>query len=992
MTLLVGIRVVGRILRGLIAAAVLLALVAGLPWALAHFIGWPLPDQVPTWDEVEATLLNPMSADFLLNTLAVLCWIVWFFFAIDVARCGLDAARGITWPAVKPSGPLRGLAAALVGTIVLAVLGNRTPTTPATAALLASDPAAVAVTAPLHPDPAQSAAPTQQQATMVIDRSASAPPGKVKATEEVRLPHGEGGTVVYDSLWRVAKRMLGDGDRWPELYKLNRGVIQPDGRALTQPHLVRPGWQITGFIPAPASPGAQPPQEPEQQPQPNQPPKSSTPTTPPTTTQPAPGTSEAPANTDAADHRGEQGDARQPGLDLPTGAFVSLLLVGVIGGAAVSARMWRRRRYRIGSGDRSDLQRPIAPVVRALRAAQDSETDETSLDDDADVVDVTPAPPVHIHLTDTGAIEPDDEPVAVRTRVGVRGGRELALDLVSTRGLGLLGPGATGAARALLLHLLSQHIHDGEHVRVLLPGPDLHLIFDSAEAARLPSTVTVLDSLDAALDEMEAELLTRTRQLVDETTQCPSAEKLVLLSSPAAYAERRLQAVLDNGSTLGMAGIVLGQWRPGATVRVRPDGTVSASSPGIGDSLAGTRLFSVPATDGAELLAALREAEGPTDLEQEVVEVDAEDQVDDTVASPDGAQPSEDDVGVEELTQLESTRPSIPHDDQHEPVPLLQLLDDEEARADAVQEPQSASSTNDRHEPADEPTRTEPANTHTSHVAQGPVRDEPATPEPPRRPLALRVLGDVELVLHANGNEQELSGALTPKQREVLVYLALHPQGARREALNDAVWPDARPPRPFNSLHNALSLLRRALAKATEGTITDLIRNDDGRYQLDGDLVATDFERFQAALQAPRAVNEVQAHTPLTESIELYRGDLAEDLTAAWIEPYRESIRRDALDALGILIRIYSESDPDTGLVLLERARKLDRYNESIYRDLIRVQARLGQYDAIPRALALLTSTLDEIGQRPSTDTLNLAEFLQRRGTRPPSADNAAAS
>ncbi len=214
---------VGRVLRGLIAVAVLLALVAGLPWALWHYIGWPLPDHMPTWDEIQATLLNPMSAQFLLDTLACLCWIVWFVFTIDVARCAVDAARDMTWPEFRPAGPLHGLAAALVGTIVLTLLGNRSLTPPpATAAVHASDLAPVAVTAPLHPGPTQPAA-TAQQGTMIIDWSAPAPPGMVKATEEVHLPHtAADGMVVYDSLWRVAERMLGDGNRWPELCRTPR--------------------------------------------------------------------------------------------------------------------------------------------------------------------------------------------------------------------------------------------------------------------------------------------------------------------------------------------------------------------------------------------------------------------------------------------------------------------------------------------------------------------------------------------------------------------------------------------------------------------------------------------------------------------------------------------------------------------------------------------------------------------------------------------------
>jgi hypothetical protein len=297
-------------------------------------------------------------------------------------------------------------------------------------------------------------------------------------------------------------------------------------------------------------------------------------------------------------------------LDLLTGAFVSLLLAGVISAAAVSARMWHRRRYRIGSGDRSDLRRPIAPVVRALRAAHDDDPIDL---DDVEVLEPTPLRPVRI--TEVGPNEPDDEPVAVPARVGVRGGRELALNLVSTRGLGLVGPGASAAARALLLHLLAQHIQDGEHVHVLLPASDLTFILAGAEAARLPSTISVVASFDAALDEMEAQLVTRTRQRIDDSTPRRSPGTLALLGSPAPHAERRLQAVLDNGSTLGMAGILLGQWRPGATVRVRPDGTVSATSPGLGDSLTGTRLFTLPTADATELLTALHDSEGPSDLE-----------------------------------------------------------------------------------------------------------------------------------------------------------------------------------------------------------------------------------------------------------------------------------------------------------------------------------------------------------------------------------------
>ncbi|MEV6242698.1 BTAD domain-containing putative transcriptional regulator [Lentzea sp. NPDC051838] len=891
---------------------------------------------MPTWGEIQATLLNPMSPQLLLDSLAVLCWIVWFVFTLDVFRCAIDAARGITWPQVRPPGPLHGIAAALIGSIVLTLLGNRAPyTVTAPAAALANGPAPIAVSAPLIPGvtitSAEVAVAVAPQTTLVIDRAAPAPPGTVQATEEVRLPRDG----IYDSLWRVAERIYGPGGgpRWPELFQLNRGVEQLDGHALTSPNLVRPGWKITAYIPTPPDvhpQDEQPPQLPTERPVP--------PSTP-TSTQPAPATTP-----DEIDQAGEHDtDQSEPGLDLITGAFVSLALAAGIAAAVMTARLARRRRYRIGSGDRSDLERTIAPVVRALRVAQgpDENGDNPGPIDDVEFVDLTTAPP-RIHITAAGSVEPDDAPAPVPARVGVRGGHELALNLASARGLGLTGPGAMAAARALLLHLLTTPGQPTTGPSVIVPASDLLLFFDGTGVENLPSTVLVVDSLDAALEEMETALLTRTRHVIDEADSLITFGSLVLLASPASHAERRLQAVLDNGSALGLAGILLGQWRPGATIRTRLDGTVSATSPGLGAALADTRLFTLPAADASDLLRVLRDAER-LDL----------------------GIPSRDHGMANDEIQLPDT--------VHQATPSALRQDDLQAAPELpAQTPiDAATGCDDNLSTEHEDAGASSLRADEHHQS---VNDEQGSPQ---RPVAIRVLGHVQLILRDYG-KRELDSALTPKQREVLLYLALHSEGARREALNDAVWPDSKPPRPYNSFHNTLSLLRRALGSATDGALTDLVVNDDGRYQLNSDLVTVDLWQLQDVLQVPRPADR-NAHALLTRAVELYHGDLAEDLTASWVEPFRESVRRDVLDALGALIQALSDSEPETALALLERARKLDRYNEGIYRDIIRIQARLGQHAAIPRALALLTTTLEDIGQRPSGDTVNLAEFLQRR-------------
>src|SRR5205814_941015 len=67
-----------------------------------------------------------------------------------------------------------------------------------------------------------------------------------------------------DNLSHIAADWLGDADRWPEIYHLNRGRHFPvQGGSLTNPNLIYPGWVLTlpadARPPAPATPPAAPP-------------------------------------------------------------------------------------------------------------------------------------------------------------------------------------------------------------------------------------------------------------------------------------------------------------------------------------------------------------------------------------------------------------------------------------------------------------------------------------------------------------------------------------------------------------------------------------------------------------------------------------------------------------------------------------------------------------------------------------------------------------
>jgi DNA-binding SARP family transcriptional activator len=249
------------------------------------------------------------------------------------------------------------------------------------------------------------------------------------------------------------------------------------------------------------------------------------------------------------------------------------------------------------------------------------------------------------------------------------------------------------------------------------------------------------------------------------------------------------------------------------------------------------------------------------------------------------------------------------------------------------------------------------------------------------RPLAVTMLGGQRMYQQDGGQRRPVQ-TLAPRQWEVLAFLTLHRHGARRDALATAIWPDARSDRPFNALHASMSQLRRALTAAIGGAGGDVVIHRSGTYHLNPQLVSVDLWQLRDALHAAaRDPDDGRRRlAALRRVADLYTGDLADGLTADWVAPPREALRREVLDALTALGQATGHDDPERALALLEQIRVLDRYNEAVYRDIIRLHASLRRHAAIPRTLALLTTTLAEIGQQPSRETTALVEFLQRQG------------
>jgi DNA-binding SARP family transcriptional activator len=601
------LRALGRLVRGLAALAVLLVLVVGVPAGLWVVVGWPLPHALPDLAELGRALTDTAIPDqVLINILALACWTAWSMFAAAVAAETVAALRGRSARRVALAGPLQSAARSLVAAVLLTVLplAPRIPLSaaPLAAVLTVGEPTPHLLAAS---DPSPVAAGTQPPVDRAAARAAA-------PRRYVVRPH--------DTLWGIAERELGDPLKWREIYRLNKGRVQPDGRALTDtdPDHIRiwPGWILDlpgGTAPSAAGAAGQRSPAPHSARQgrpsmPTQPRPMPSPTTMPSAIPRPAGTTNDPAD----DGRPAARPRAHPAVELPSGAVVGLSLAAAITLALAVARLQRRRRRplgepRLGISHHDPL---VTPTVRRLRRAvhtsSGKDLDGLGADHAAGQAE---APPLRsAPVSDPGVVA-----------IGQRNGREVSFDL-AMGGLALTGPTTLGAARSIVLSLLARTRlqPNTAEIQVLLVGEPLadrlfgHLV-------ELPG-LSVVPDLDTALSMLEVEQAHRLRLLqdhdaadiagylhADPAEPLPTMVLLVDLNRDGKGWEQRLAAVLAVGHRLAIGALLLGPAGEVApTLVLDTDATIGAIRPdGSLPDLAGALVFTLGPDDTAELLPVL---------------------------------------------------------------------------------------------------------------------------------------------------------------------------------------------------------------------------------------------------------------------------------------------------------------------------------------------------------------------------------------------------
>ncbi len=657
------------------------------------------------------------------------------------------------------------------------------------------------------------------------------------------------------------------------------------------------------------------------------------------------------------------------GVALPDGGWVDRHTAAAVSAAAGLLWLRRRRRYvpRPPSGSRrrdadlTALPDTAAAIVDRLYEVSHSQDDHSQ--DDRDRGDGEGLGRGERWADPTASSETMPTPAAVTVAAlgQVRDGPLRPADL-PVGGVGLTGLGATDAARGILTAALLSGApgYPELDTQVLTTTVDVATLLRPGTVGHArPSGLNVFTDVEELLAAVETQLLHRihhwTAQPGPEAAGSADAAAdaaadggpfpplLIVTAAPAGPGPARRLAVLltHTAGRLGIRGVVLGAWPLGATWQVNPDGTVYSGTIDPGIIHPGT----------VEPDGRLR----PGAMEPGGV-----------ILQPDGSIQPAGNIGLTANANGNGRRPAVAAVARLCVLSATAATDlltlQAQARPDRFQlHPTSeAPRASGQAPPAGQPAAittgsdTPPAADRRTGVdAAGPAGVSTVLVDGDRdgrraaAPLRLRLLGGAALYRSDDlGSPLRLgrSAAL-----QVLVFLALHPDGATSHDLAAALWPGVRP-RPTDRVYTAASTLRTTLARLTDADVEFLTRNVE-RYQLNRDLLRVDLWTLYTAVDLAAAARDPATRAEaLRTIIRCYTGELAAGRLWSWIGPYREATRRHVIDAYTTLAdmtlagsTVPDGVDPSTAVELLRAALMVEPANDDLRRRAAAASAAAGQ-------------------------------------------------
>ena len=250
------------------------------------------------------------------------------------------------------------------------------------------------------------------------------------------------------------------------------------------------------------------------------------------------------------------------------------------------------------------------------------------------------------------------------------------------------------------------------------------------------------------------------------------------------------------------------------------------------------------------------------------------------------------------------------------------------------------------------------AETHaepTSSPPSGQPDESKAVPgQSDPRTISIAVLGPLAI----DGHAHKIKRAAT---YELLAYLAFHPQGASRDELTEAIWPEQDPARTRPRLWQSVTEAKRALDNAW-------IHHGE-RYQLDRAKVRVDLDDLDCLLTA--SGGDTSDAAALESALALWRGEPLEGSDYLWSEGEIRNLHATLVDLLERVGRSrLGRGDARGALQLAEQAITLAGLHAPSWRLALQAEHSLGLRESIARRYDELARSLDEqLGLEPARET-----------------------
>ena len=238
----------------------------------------------------------------------------------------------------------------------------------------------------------------------------------------------------------------------------------------------------------------------------------------------------------------------------------------------------------------------------------------------------------------------------------------------------------------------------------------------------------------------------------------------------------------------------------------------------------------------------------------------------------------------------------------------------------------------------------------------------------------------------------DVRGAERPVDRrrsmELIVYLALHPEGVDEGRLRAVLWPESDPSR--ENFNQTVSRARQPLGHATDGSLhlPRLTDEEGARYRL-GPMVLSDAGLIEAAYSAARREHTEVALERLADVLTLVRGLPFEGTKGGWqwtfTEAHTSRLGSVTADAAHLVAQwALGRGEIQRALWATSQGLRAAPGDEILYRDRMQAHDQAGNSAGVEAAMAELRRAAEDGEPYDSIhpDTVAYYEELTRRVSR----------